>query len=180
MTALKTTYDETQHCTARDDAKGKSVAMDCPYTGKGEELTPGNLLEAALSGCMLLSMGAVALRDDSIDLNGTSIVVDLVGTPPPKIGYRAVNIMVTMPACLADAARRRLEKAAQEGLSISLEMDAPRFIAQQSSDLARHLFFPGSKQEALAEARRVASVARESARFFRRSKGAFDLCANSG
>lgn len=60
MTQLSTTYDDTQHCTAVDAAKAKSVAMDCPYTGKGEELSPGNLLEAALAGCMLMSMGAVA------------------------------------------------------------------------------------------------------------------------
>ena len=46
-----------------DEKKGKSVAMDCPYTGKGEELSPGNLLEAALAGCMLISMGPTATRE---------------------------------------------------------------------------------------------------------------------
>ncbi len=58
------------------------------------------------------------------------------------------------------------EQAAREGLNISLEMDAPRFIAQHSSDLARIFYFHGLKQEALAEAQRAASVANESARFF--------------
>lgn len=54
MSALKTIYDESQHCTAIDQVKGKSVAMDCPYTGKGEELSPGNLLEAALSSSITI------------------------------------------------------------------------------------------------------------------------------
>jgi hypothetical protein len=49
MSTLRTTYDESQHCIAVDQVKGKSGTMDCPYTGKGEELSPGNLLEAALS-----------------------------------------------------------------------------------------------------------------------------------
>lgn len=111
MASLATVYDESQHCIAMDQAKGKSVAMDCPYTGKGEELSPGNLLEAALSGCMLMSMGAVAMRD-GVDLTNTSVVVELVGTPPPKIGYSAINITLSMPAGLSAEMRKKLERAA--------------------------------------------------------------------
>lgn len=37
-----------------------SVAMDCPYTRKGEELSPGNLLEGAEAGCMVISMWPTA------------------------------------------------------------------------------------------------------------------------
>jgi putative redox protein len=111
MSALKTIYDESQHCTAIDQVKGKSVAMDCPYTGKGEELSPGNLLEAALSGCMLMSMGAVAMRDN-VDLTNTSVDVELIGTPPPKIGYNAINITLVMPAGLSGQTRQKLERAA--------------------------------------------------------------------
>jgi putative redox protein len=111
MTQLITTYDDTQHCTAADTSKGKSVAMDCPYTGKGEELSPGDLLEAALSGCMLMSMGAVATRD-GIDLTDTVVEVELVGTPPPKIGYSAINVVVKMPTGIDPANRGKLERAA--------------------------------------------------------------------
>ena len=133
MTTLRTIYDESQHCTAVDQAKGKSVAMDCPYTGKGEELSPGNLLEAALSGCMLMSMGAVAVRD-GIDLTDTSVVVGLVGTPPPKIGYNAINVTVTMPAGLSAVTRKKLERAADAcpikhsidpEITISVQYDYP-------------------------------------------------------
>lgn len=111
MTQLKTTYDDIQHCTAVDAVRAKSVAMDCPYTGKGEELSPGNLLEAALAGCMLMSMGAVAKRD-GIDLTNAVVEVELVGTPPPKIGYSAVNAVVKMPRGIGPGDRGKLERAA--------------------------------------------------------------------
>lgn len=111
MTQLKTTYDDTQHCIAADALKEKSVAMDCPYTGKGEELSPGNLLEAALAGCMLMSMGAVAKRD-KVDLLDAEVEVELVGTPPPKIGYTAVNAVIKMPAGIELSEREKLERAA--------------------------------------------------------------------
>ncbi len=110
MAQMKTIYDDRQHCTAFVEAKGKSVAMDCPYTGKGEELSPGDLLKAALSGCMLMAMGVVANRD-GIDLTDAAIDVELVGTPPPKIGYTAVNAVVKMPAGIEPADREKLERA---------------------------------------------------------------------
>ena len=111
MTQLTTTYDGSQHCTAEDASKAKSVAMDCPYTGKGEELSPGNLLEAALAGCMLLSMGSVAKRD-GIGLTNAAIEMELIGTSPPKIGYSAINAVVKMPSGIAPGERAKLERAA--------------------------------------------------------------------
>jgi uncharacterized OsmC-like protein len=52
------THDGPQHCTAQRLPDGNTVAMDCPYTGKGPEFSPTNMVEAALAGCMLISMGA--------------------------------------------------------------------------------------------------------------------------
>ncbi|MDJ0630472.1 MAG: OsmC family protein [Rhodobacter sp.] len=112
MSQVVTRYDGGQHCTASDAAKGKAVAMDCPYTGKGEELSPGNLLEAAVAGCMLISMGPMAARE-GIDLSGASISVDVKGTPPPKIDYTALDIDVQMPAGLTAIQRTKLERAAE-------------------------------------------------------------------
>jgi uncharacterized OsmC-like protein len=74
--------------------------MDCPYTGKGEELSPGELLEAALAGCMLISMGPTAERN-GIDLRGVTISVDFASTPPPKIVYSNIKVEVNMPKGLS-------------------------------------------------------------------------------
>lgn len=111
MPQIVTTYDGGQHCTAADRAKGKSVAMDCPYTGKGEELSPGNLLEAALAGCIMISMGPPASRE-GIDLTGATISVELAATPPPRIAYSGVTVDVNMPAGLSEVQRTKLERAA--------------------------------------------------------------------
>ncbi len=111
MSDVITYYDGGQHCTARDTTKGKSVEMDCPYTGKGEELSPGNLLEAALAGCMMISMGPMAARE-GIDLTEAKISVDVVGTPPPKIDYSAIHVEVNMPAGLTEQQRIKMERAA--------------------------------------------------------------------
>ena len=112
MSNVTTIYDGGQHCTATDVAKGKSVAMDCPYTGKGEELSPGNLLEAALAGCLMISMGPTATRE-RIDLPGATISVDVTGSPPPKIDYSGIKVDVNMPAGLSSIQRTKLERAAE-------------------------------------------------------------------
>lgn len=112
MSNLVTSYDGGQRCTTTDAAKGKSVAMDCPYTGKGEELSPGNLLEAAIAGCMLISMGPTASRE-GIDLTSATIRVEAASSPPPKIDYTGFKIEVNMPAGLSAQQRTKLERAAE-------------------------------------------------------------------
>ena len=88
MSKLRVTYDEMQHCTALEDVKGKSVAMDCPYTGKGEELSPKELVGAGLAGCMLISMGTLAMRD-KLDITDTRVEVDVsFETDKPDAGSR--------------------------------------------------------------------------------------------
>ncbi|MHC4251399.1 MAG: OsmC family protein, partial [Planctomycetota bacterium] len=69
-----TSHDGPQHCTAERLPDGNAVAMDCPYTGKGAEFSPTNMLEAAVGGCMLLSMGTLAMRGD-LDISGVKIEV---------------------------------------------------------------------------------------------------------
>ena len=89
---ITTRYDEIQHCTALREPDGLEVAMDCPYTGKGEELSPTNLVEAALGGCMLMAMGAFATRHE-IDLSGAEIAVGI--TPAERLRFGAIDIVVT-------------------------------------------------------------------------------------
>jgi hypothetical protein len=47
MGDVSTSYDAPQHCSAVKHSKHKTVSMDCPYTGKGDEFSPTNLVEAA-------------------------------------------------------------------------------------------------------------------------------------
>ena len=130
---VTTTYDGVQHCTALKEPEGKTVAMDCPHTGKGEEFSPGNLVEAALAGCMLLSMGALATRSE-LDLSGTRVEVKISNTDTPPIRFREMEEAITMPGGLSETDRVKLERAADacpikrsfgEDIPISVRYDYP-------------------------------------------------------
>lgn len=106
------TYDGPQHCTAERLPDGNAVAMDCPYTGKGAEFSPTNMVEAALGGCMLISMGALAARSE-LDISGTRFEVKISMTNKPRTRFGAIDITVTMPQAFSERDRRRLEAAAE-------------------------------------------------------------------
>jgi len=108
MNTLRITYDELQHCTALREPQGNTVAMDCPYTGKGEEFSPGNLVGAGLAGCMLISMGTLALRD-KIDISGTSVDVQMTQSDKR---IEAISLLFSMPRNFSAKERVKLERAA--------------------------------------------------------------------
>ena len=112
MTDVQTTYDSLQHCTALKESRAKTVSMDCPYTGKGEEFSPTNLVEAALGGCMLIAMGTIAMRHE-LDLSGARIDVGIAATDKPVMRFSEVDIEVNMPAGLSERQRAVLERAAE-------------------------------------------------------------------
>ena len=111
MTDVQTTYDSLQHCTALKESRAKTVSMDCPYTGKGEEFSPTNLVEASLGGCMLIAMGTIAMRHE-LDLSGARIDVSISATDKPVMRFSEVDIEVNMPAGLSERQRAMLERAA--------------------------------------------------------------------
>lgn len=106
------TQDGPQHCTAERSPDGNRVSMDCPYTGKGAEFSPTNMIEAGVAGCMLLSMGTLALRS-GLDITGASIEVKAAMTDKPRMRLGTLNISVSMPAGLNETDRKRLEAAAE-------------------------------------------------------------------
>jgi len=112
MTGVRTTYDGPQHCSTLKEPQGKTVTMDCPYTGKGEEFSPTNLVEAALAGCMLLSMGTLATRNE-IDMSGTRKRVKISTADKPPMRFNEIDIEVTMPRDFSKKDRLRLERAAE-------------------------------------------------------------------
>jgi len=112
MGDVSTTYDGPQHCSALKHSKNKNVSMDCPYTGKGDEFSPTNLVEAALGGCMLLAMGAMAVRHD-IDLSGARIDTTIRSTDKPVMRFQSVDVQVAMPTGLSARQRAMLERAAE-------------------------------------------------------------------
>ena len=106
-----TTHDGLQHCVSVLEPHGHRVAIDCPYTGKGEEFSPTNLVEGALAGCMLLAMGTLAMRNE-IDLKGTEVEVKIDYEEGPVMRYGAIEVIFRMAQNFDQKDRMRLERAA--------------------------------------------------------------------
>jgi uncharacterized OsmC-like protein len=88
------------------------VAIDCPFTAKGDEFSPGNLLGISVAGCMLLSMGAVAQRDQ-LDLSGTVVDIELTETREPYPHVDSIALEFRVPGDFAFTDRLRMERAAE-------------------------------------------------------------------
>ena len=106
---LQVTYDGVQHCTAVLEPQGKLVATDCPYTSKGEEFSPMNLVGTGLAGCMLISMGTLAMRDQ-LDISGVCVDVNLSGS---EKRIEAIALTFTMPRNFSKVERTKLQRAAE-------------------------------------------------------------------
>ena len=125
MSQVTTVYDSSQHCIATKIPQNLEVEMDCPYTGKGEKFSPGDLLESALAGCMLISMGALAMRNN-IDLSGTKISVDVDATVDPVMRYKGITVNVEMAKNFDEKDRIKLERAAETcPIKHSFKSDSP-------------------------------------------------------
>ncbi len=112
MSTLTITYDGDQHVTAFEEPQHKTVAIDCPYTGKGEEFSPASLLGVSLASCMLLSMGAIARRDH-LDLEGTVVDIALTGMNKTFPHIDTIALSFGIPRDFSPPDRDKLERAAQ-------------------------------------------------------------------
>jgi len=111
MNTLRLTYDGDQHATALKEPHHNMVAIDCPFTAKGDEFSPGNLLGISVAGCMLLSMGAVAQRDH-LDLSGTVIDIALTETGDPFPHVDSITLAFNVPQDFSVTDRLKMERAA--------------------------------------------------------------------
>ena len=114
MAKISLTYDGFQHATSvqeeRENARGKTVATDCPYTGKGEELSPLELTGTGVAGCCLISMGTLAIRKN-IDIFGTCVDANLSWTEKMD-RIASIDLTFNMVRNYSDKERMMLERAA--------------------------------------------------------------------
>ena len=111
MNKLTLTSAGDQPATALKEPPHNSVVIDCPFTAKGDEFSPGNLLGISVAGCMLLSMGAVAQRDH-LDLGGTVIDIELTETTTPFPHVDTITMAFDIPQNFSTTDRQKLERAA--------------------------------------------------------------------
>ena len=112
MKSPKLTYDGDQHATALREPHHNVVAIDCPITANGDEFSPGNLLGISVAGCMLLSMGAVAQRDQ-LDLSDTVVDIALTETSEPYPHVDTITLAFNVPRDFAFTDRLNMERAAE-------------------------------------------------------------------
>ena len=111
MFRLHLTYDGEQHATAVNEPNQNIVAIDCPYTGKGEEFSPAALFAVSLASCMLLSMGAIG-QHDSLDLTGTVVEISFTGMEKKFPHVDSITLIFSIPNEFRQAERMKLERAA--------------------------------------------------------------------
>ena len=112
MSKLQAIYDGTQHCTVLQEIKRKTVAADACSAGggKGEELSPAELVGSGLASCMLFTMG-MAAQQNGIDISGTVVEVDIAMTDGPVARIGAINLTFNLPMPLSPINRVKLERA---------------------------------------------------------------------
>ena len=111
MGTLRLKYDSDQHVTALKMPEHNVVEIDCPFTGKGDEFSPASLLGVSLASCMLLSMGAIARRDN-LDIRGSVVDVKMTGMDKTFPHVDTISVTVDIPRTFSEPDREKLERSA--------------------------------------------------------------------
>ena len=93
MPTIKTIYQGDLRTHITHVASGQNVITDAPIDnqGKGEAISPTDMLSASLGSCMLTIMG-IAARTHSIPLEGTKVdIKKIMANDPRRIGEVAVT-----------------------------------------------------------------------------------------
>ena len=106
-------------------ASGTVIQTDAPTDnhGRGEAFSPTDLVCVALASCIVTTMGIVADRH-RLDLTGSTYAVTKHMSPEPPRRIARIEIRLQLPAALAPADRKLLERTAHScPVSLSLHPD---------------------------------------------------------
>ncbi|MGE0633391.1 MAG: OsmC family protein [Pseudobdellovibrionaceae bacterium] len=112
MVGMKATYEGELHCMIEHEPSGCVITTDAPKDnhGKGESFSPTDLLGAALSSCILTTMGIYA-KKEGIDLDGAMATVTKgMSANPRRVGQLPVKVF--MPSGIPHDKRKALEDIA--------------------------------------------------------------------
>ena len=100
MIEIHIDYAGDLHCDAWHGPSSTKISTDAPVDnqGRGESLSPTDLLATALGSCMATVMGIAARRKD-IDLAGMKIRVEkhMSEDQPRRVSKLAVEITMPLP-----------------------------------------------------------------------------------
>ena len=123
MVKISVRYEGQLHCSAVHGPSGAKLETDAPVDneGKGESLSPTDLVATALAACMATIMGIAAKRH-SIDLEGMEIftIKEMGADAPRRIVALKSKITVPLPG---DHPQRKLLEAAALGCPVHHSLD---------------------------------------------------------
>lgn len=111
MTTLKTIYKGNLRTEITHLQSGAKVITDAPIdnNGKGEAISPTDMLAAALGSCMLTIMG-MAANNHGFDIDGTEVeITKVMGTEPRRIVE--IQVILNFPRDYDDRTKRFIENA---------------------------------------------------------------------
>ncbi len=129
MVEIHAVYEGALRCRVTHGPSGQTFETDAPVDnqGRGEAISPTDLVAAALASCILTVMGIVALRHQ-IDLTGARVRVqkEMVNQPVRRIGRLAATVTFARP--YSEDQRTLLERTARAcpvHHSVHPDIDAP-------------------------------------------------------
>ncbi|MCO5062079.1 MAG: OsmC family protein [Kiritimatiellae bacterium] len=125
---ITSAYTGNLRCSVTHGPSGSTIETDAPVdnAGKGERLSPSDLVATALVTCILTTIGIVAERK-GWDVSGmrAKVVKEMSATPPRRIARLSVDLW--MAKDLPPEGRQQVENIAhgcpvQKSLSDSIEV----------------------------------------------------------
>ena len=114
MPTIQTVYRGELRTQLTHVASGQQIFTDAPLDnqGKGEAISPTDMLSASLGSCMLTIMG-IAARTHGINLEGVELAITKhMVAPPRKVGKIEI-IFSNLPKNLDQHQKLLIEKAAK-------------------------------------------------------------------
>lgn len=98
MVTISLTYEGDLRCRATHDPSGNTLFTDAPVDnkGKGASFSPTDLLATSLGSCMLTIMG-MAADARSLDISGTTVLVEKHMTNQPVRRVDSLHVTLTLP-----------------------------------------------------------------------------------
>ncbi len=110
---IEVEYEGDLHCTVTHGPSGDRFRTDAPVDnqGRGEHISPTDLVAASIGSCMLTIMG-IAARTRDLDMRGARARVLKHMSNEPRRHISKLEVEITLPAALDAKSRQILERAA--------------------------------------------------------------------
>lgn len=109
-------YQGNLRCTATRSESTHTLTTDAPkgIGGKGEAMSPTDLVGVALGTCVITMVGAVAQRS-GLDLAGSQVRVEKETAAPGSNQIKVLKLTIVLPPGkpISETDRQKFERAAQ-------------------------------------------------------------------